>query len=89
MKKILFVATSNIFLPSGGGLANRALLKALEEEYPNRVDVVHPDVRNEVPANFYLVPDYSSVEKIKDVCISRIPGFWISWISIGMSILIV
>lgn len=65
MKKILFVATSNIFLPSGGGLANRALLKALEEEYPNRVDVVHPDVRNEVPANFYLVPDYSSVEKIK------------------------
>ena len=65
MKKILFVATANIFLPSGGGLANRALLKALQEDFPNRVDVVHPEVKNKVPSNFYLVPDYSGKEKIK------------------------
>lgn len=65
MKKILFVATSNVFLASGGGLANRALLKALEEGFPNRVDVVHPDVNNDVPSNFYFVPDYSCKEKIK------------------------
>ncbi len=72
MRKILFVATSNIFLPSGGGLANRALLKALEEEYPDRVDVVHPKVKNEVPSNFYLVPDYSGKEKIKGLLKGRV-----------------
>ena len=72
MKKILFFATSNIFLPSGGGLANRALLKALEEEYPNRVDVVHPEVKNEVPSNFYLVPDYTGKEKIKGLLKGRV-----------------
>ena len=72
MGKILFVATSNIFLPSGGGLANRALLKALEEEYPDRVDVVHPKVENEVPKNFYLVPDYSGKEKIKGLLRGRV-----------------
>lgn len=72
MKKILFFAASNIFLPSGGGLANRALLKALEEEYPDMVDVVHPKVENNVPSNFYLVPDYSGKEKIKGLLVGRV-----------------
>lgn len=72
MKKILFVATSNIFLPSGGGLANRALLKALQEEYPDRVDVVHPFVTNDVPSNFFLVPEYSGKDKLKGLLLGRV-----------------
>lgn len=72
MKKILFIATSNIFLPSGGGLANRALLKALQDQYPGKVDVIHPKVSDKVPSNFYLVPDFSRIGKINGLLRGRV-----------------
>lgn len=72
MKKILFIATSDIFSNTGGGIANRALLKALEEKFPNNVDVILPDVAEErgypYLSHYYPVPELSISKKFFNFC---------------------
>ena len=66
MKKILFIATSNFYIDTGGGIANRAYYNALKEVYPNCVDVIHIQVSQgiETPSNFYQVPPLSNVKRL-------------------------
>lgn len=49
MMKILYIATANPFVRSGGGIANLAYYKALNHLYPNSVDMVLPE--EQVPTN--------------------------------------
>lgn len=66
MKRILYIATSNIFVNTGGGIANRAFMNALMESYPGQVDVVHmqTDKSGTLPANFVMVPALSKTAKL-------------------------
>lgn len=47
--KILFIATANPFIRSGGGMANYAYLKAISAVFPNQVDLALPS--EEIPKN--------------------------------------
>lgn len=54
MKRILYVATVDMYARSGGGLATRAYYAALCKLYPNKVDLMH--------AKEYYVPSEKDVD---------------------------
>lgn len=65
MKKILFIASVEINSISGGGKVNYALWRALVDQYPDRVDVLQPDVRDKTKdAHFYYIPYLSGWQKV-------------------------
>ncbi len=78
MKKILYIATSNFFIDTGGGIANRAFYNVLNSLYPGMVDVIHTQVKEdiEVPSNFYQIPPLSNIERIKLLIKGRIHRYY-------------
>lgn len=78
MKRILYIATSNINLKTGGGIANLALLNSLSKDYADLIDVVtYEESFNglQKPANFYFVPPITLIGKLKNICMGRIHRF--------------
>lgn len=68
--KILYIATANVFVRSGGGIANLAYYKVFEKLYPNSVDFLISEdvvVDNNLVKNVRLVPNRSKFEKIKSL----------------------
>lgn len=78
MERILFIATSNINIKTGGGIANLALLNSLSKDYADRIDVItYEESFNNLPKpdNCYLVPPISIITKLKNFCKGRIHRF--------------
>ena len=66
MKRILYIATSNVFFDTGGGIANRAFMNSLLEAYPGKVDVIHMQTNKggAIPSYFHLVPGFTTISKL-------------------------
>lgn len=73
-KRILFIATSSMSSPSGGGLANKALYNALEERYPGCVDVVMQEDGCQYPDNFHMVKRPTLLKRIFNTAICKFEG---------------
>lgn len=63
--KILFIATANPFVRSGGGIANYAYFKAISAIYPNQVDLALPfeEVPNNNDNNYVAIRTRTKFEK--------------------------
>lgn len=74
MKRILFVTSANLYIDTGGGIANRAYYNVLNDAFPNQVDVIHIQVSSkiETPSNFYLVPPLSIKERLQNLLSGRL-----------------
>lgn len=77
MKRILYIATSDINLKTGGGIANLAILNSLNKHYGNLVDVLHYEecMKGDKPSNFILVPPLSISNRVKSFIRGRIHRF--------------
>ena len=77
-KKILYIATSNMFLRTGGGIANCALYKSLCKNYGGRIDVLH--YRECLPENvregFIPVPPVDLLKKVLLLIRGKIHRFY-------------
>lgn len=64
MKKILFIASCDMYSTSGGGMANLVLWQALEERFPGSVDVLHPETDfKSSNGKFHYIPSLSKWQK--------------------------
>lgn len=81
MKRILYIATSDINLKTGGGIANLAILNSLNKRYGDLIDVLHYEecMKGAKPSNFILVPPLSISNRIKSIVNGRIHRFT-SWL---------
>lgn len=73
--RILYIATSSVWLKTGGGLANKAILEALELRYPDMIDVIHisdPSVPCPLPSNYYVLPAPTRLGKLLLILKGRI-----------------
>ena len=63
--KILFIATANPFVRSGGGIANYAYFKAICTIYPNQVDLALPieEIPNNSDYNYVAIRTRTWLEK--------------------------
>ena len=77
VKRILFIATTNMFIRSGGGIANSALYKSLCKDYGDIIDVLHYEecLSSDVPPNYIPVPPVSSITKVRYLLMGRIHRF--------------
>lgn len=66
MKRILYIATSNMFQRTGGGIANLAIYNSLVRHFGDNIDVLHYGECLPVnyPSNFIPVPSSSAWDKI-------------------------
>lgn len=78
MKRILYIATSDISKKTGGGIANLAMLKSLERKYGDIIDVLHYSecVNNSICDNIIPVPPLSKFNKVKSFICGRIHRFY-------------
>jgi hypothetical protein len=55
--RILFIATNNLYLRTGGGLANFAFFEAIKKIFPEKVDIILPqEACEEIKENYFPVP---------------------------------
>lgn len=78
MKRILYIATSDITKKTGGGIANLAILNSLIRHYGNIVDVLHYKecIKHSLPYNIIPVPNVSRLNKLKSMMCGRIHRFY-------------
>lgn len=78
MKRILYIATSDISKKTGGGIANLAMLKSFERKYGDIIDVLHYSecVNNSICDNIIPVPPLSKFNKVKSFICGRIHRFY-------------
>ena len=78
MKRILYIATSNIYLKTGGGIANLALLNSLNKDYSGFIDIlIYEEFMQgkERPDNYITVPKISKYNKLKNLIFGKINRF--------------
>lgn len=78
MKRILYIATSDITKRTGGGIANLSMLNSLIRRYGDIIDVLHYGecLKPPIQDNFILVPPMSKLNKLKSFLSGRIHRFY-------------